>query len=133
MTMTDRDDGNDGEAGGSGMRHISTTNHSDKRQARPPTDHYRRLLKEAYPNHAYPIRHKLKDCNMMRSFVTSGSLTWGAELDEGPEWSETSPFPRENAIMTVYGGRSLPGRCRVSNLSPSALTHCGWGHVRSGV
>jgi hypothetical protein len=42
---------------------------------RPPTDHLRRLLKEAYQNHAYPIRYMLKDYGMMRSFMNSGSLT----------------------------------------------------------
>jgi hypothetical protein len=57
------------------MRCISTAVHSDKRRARPPTDHFKRLLEEANPNHAYPIRHKLKDCGMMISFMTSGSLT----------------------------------------------------------
>jgi hypothetical protein len=36
---------------------------------------YKRLLEEACPNHAYPIRHKLKDCNMMWSFMISGSVT----------------------------------------------------------
>jgi hypothetical protein len=38
-------------------------------------DHFKRLLEEACPNHAYPIRHKLKDYGMMRSLMTSGSLT----------------------------------------------------------
>jgi hypothetical protein len=72
-----------GKASGSSVRHSSTASCSDKRQARPPTDHFNKLLEEACPNHRYPVRHKLKDCGMMRSFMTSGSLTWGAELDEG--------------------------------------------------
>jgi hypothetical protein len=41
---------------------------------------------------------------MMRSFMTSGSLNWAAELDEGPNGSDATPFPRENAILTVYKG-----------------------------
>jgi hypothetical protein len=75
MTTTSHDDGHDWEAGGSSARRISTTVHSDKRPARPPLDHFKRLLEEACPYHAYPVRHKLKDCGMMRSFMTSGSLT----------------------------------------------------------
>jgi hypothetical protein len=47
-------------------------------------DNFMRLLEEACPNHAYPIRHKLKDCDMMKSFMISGSLTRGTELDEDP-------------------------------------------------
>jgi hypothetical protein len=57
------------------VRHISTATHSDKHQAGPPTDHFQRVLEEACPNHTYPIRHKLKDCGMMTSFMTSQSLT----------------------------------------------------------
>jgi hypothetical protein len=86
---------------GSDMRHILTAARGDKHQARPPKDHFKRLLEEACPNHAYPVRHKLKDCSMMRSFTTLGSLTWGAELDEGSDGSGTMPFPEENAIMVV--------------------------------
>jgi hypothetical protein len=64
-------DGNDGEEGGSIVRRALTTAHSDKRQERPSTYHLKRLLDEACPNHTHPIRHKLKDCGMMRSFMTS--------------------------------------------------------------
>jgi hypothetical protein len=83
------------------MRCLSTTAGSDKHQARPPTDHFKWLLEEAYPNHIYPIKHKLKDCGMMRIFMTSGSLTWGEELNEGPDRSDTTPFPEEKAIMSA--------------------------------
>jgi hypothetical protein len=47
---------------------------------------------------------------MMRSFMTSGSLTWGAELDKGPNWSDATPFPKENAVMEVYRGRTPIGK-----------------------
>jgi hypothetical protein len=49
---------------------------------RMPSDHFKRLLDEACPNHAYLIRHKLKDYEMMQSFMTSGTLTGGVDLDE---------------------------------------------------
>jgi hypothetical protein len=58
---------NNGKAGDSNMGRFMTTAHSDKRQARPPTDHFKKLLKEAYPNHAYLI--------MMNSFMISRSPT----------------------------------------------------------
>jgi hypothetical protein len=78
-----------------------TTTTSGRRVA---TDHFKRLVEEACPNHWYPVRHKLKDYVMMRSFMTSGSLTWGAELDEDLGGSDTTPFPGENTFMMVYGG-----------------------------
>jgi hypothetical protein len=70
---------------------------------------------------------------MMRSFMTMGSLTWGAELDEDPGGSDTTSFPRENTVMMVDGGCPPSRRHRVSNLIPRVLTHCGWGHRGSGV
>jgi hypothetical protein len=75
MTTTSRNDGHDWEAGSFDTRHISTTARSDKCLMRPPIDHFKRLLEEACPNHAYPIWHRLKDYDMMRSFMTTGSLT----------------------------------------------------------
>jgi hypothetical protein len=31
---------------------------------RPPIDHFKRLFEEAYSNHKYPVRHKLKEYDM---------------------------------------------------------------------
>jgi hypothetical protein len=44
MTMTDHDDGNNGEAGCSSVRCASTIAHNDKRQARLTMDYFKRLL-----------------------------------------------------------------------------------------
>jgi hypothetical protein len=38
-----------------------------KRQTRQPTDHFEKLLEATCPNHMYPIRHKLKECTMMKT------------------------------------------------------------------
>jgi hypothetical protein len=88
--------------------------HLDRRAQRQasgetPTDHFKSLLEEAYRNHTYPVRHILKGCGMMRSFMTSGSLTWGVELIEDTGGSNTIPFPGENIVMMVYGGRPPSG------------------------
>jgi hypothetical protein len=44
--------------------------------------------------------------------MTLGSLTCGAEVDEDPDRSDTTLFPRENPVMTVgaqgYNGTSFP-------------------------
>jgi hypothetical protein len=71
----DYDGGNDAKIGGSGAGHIAIAARCGKRQARPPTDNFERLLEEACSNHAYPIKHKLKDYGMMKNFMISGSLT----------------------------------------------------------
>jgi hypothetical protein len=95
--------------------------------------HFKKRLEEACPNHAYPVRHKLKDCGMMRSFMTTGSLTCSAELNEGPDGSDTLSFPKVNAVMTVYGRWPSSGRHRVSSLSPWTPTHCSRGHGGLGL
>jgi hypothetical protein len=127
-TAVSHDGGNDEKAGRSDVGRVVTTTHSGKRQARPLTDHFKRLLEEACHNHMYPIKHKLKDCDMMKNFMISGSLTRAMELDEVPDGSNTMPFPRENAVMMIYDGCSPLGRCRMSNLSPATLTCRDQGH-----
>jgi hypothetical protein len=70
-----RDDDDDGkQADSSYMECITSTRRSVKRHVRPPTDHFKRLLKEACHNHAYPVEHKLMDCGMMKNFMITGSL-----------------------------------------------------------
>jgi hypothetical protein len=89
--------------GGSSVRRIPATARSNKHLVRSPTDHFKRLLEGAFPNHAYPARHNLKDCSMMRSFMTLGFFTWGAELNEGSNRSDMMSFPEENTVMMIYG------------------------------
>jgi hypothetical protein len=91
------------------MGYITTTRHSIKRQARPLIDHFERLLEEACPNYAYPIKHKLKHCSMMKNFVSSGSLTRDKEPEEDLSGRDTTPFPMEDVVMTAYDRRPLPG------------------------
>jgi hypothetical protein len=80
---------------------------SSKCQAWLPTDHFERLLEEACQNHMYPIKHKLRDCCMMKNFMVSGSLTRGIGLNEIPVESDTMPFPTEDAMMMIYNGRHV--------------------------
>jgi hypothetical protein len=94
-TMNIHDDGPNWEASGFGVRRISINAYNGKSPVRPPTYHFKRFLEEDCPNHAYPIRHKLKDCDMMRSFLTSGTLTWGVELDQEQDMRDTMLFPEE--------------------------------------
>jgi hypothetical protein len=75
--MADYDDDNDKKVDGSSMGCIATTMDSGKHQAWPPIDHFERLLKEVYPNHTYPIKHKVKHSDMMKNFMTSGKGTRG--------------------------------------------------------
>jgi hypothetical protein len=101
-TTASRDEDHGWEVGSSGMRGISATTCSGRRLIGTPIEYFKRLLEEACLNFAYPIGYKLKDCSMIQSFMTSGSLTWGAKPDERPDGSDVAPFPKENAIMMVF-------------------------------
>jgi hypothetical protein len=61
-----------------------------------------RLLEEAYLNHAYPVKHKPKYCGMIKNFMTSGFLTRGKEPKGDLGGKGATPFPGEEAVMTVY-------------------------------
>jgi hypothetical protein len=63
---------------------------------------------------------------MMKNFMILGSFTQGMKLDEDPGGCDTMPFLREDAVMTVYGGRLPLERRRMSKLSPEPPNHRGW-------
>jgi hypothetical protein len=83
------------------MEFFATITRSGKRQVLPLTYHFKRLLKEACSNHAYPIKHKLKDCSMMKNFMTLVSLTRDRVPKEDPGGSDVMPIPREDTVMMV--------------------------------
>jgi hypothetical protein len=74
-TMAADDGGNGKRSDVFGMVRFMAAMCSGKHQAWPPTDHFEKLLEEMCPNHAYPVKHKLRDCDMMKNFMVSGSLT----------------------------------------------------------
>jgi hypothetical protein len=41
---------------------------------------------------------------MMKNFMTSGALSKGKKHEGDPGKKGVSPFPREEAVMTIYGG-----------------------------
>jgi hypothetical protein len=106
---------------------------SSKHQARLPTYHIKKLLDEICLNHAYPVKHKLRDCGMMKNFMALGSLARGMEVDEVLDEGDTTPFPEEDTVITIYDGRPSPGMGRISNPSLGTLARCGWGHGNTGM
>jgi hypothetical protein len=64
--------------------------------------HFEKLLEETCPNHAHSIKHKL-DCNLMKSFVTTGSLPRGMEIDDAPTEGDAAPYPSEDVVMMICG------------------------------
>jgi hypothetical protein len=102
------------------------------RRSNPRTT-FEKLLEETCLNHVYPIKHRLRDCNMMKNFMASGSPARGMEVDEVPDEGDTTPFPREDAVLMIYDGCPSPGMRHVSNPSLGTLARCGWGRGDVGM
>jgi hypothetical protein len=75
----------------SNEEHVTAVERNFKCQAQQPIDHFEKFLEVTYPNHAYPIKHKLKECSMMKNYMTMGALTKGKKPEGDP--GERPPHP----------------------------------------
>jgi hypothetical protein len=96
-------------------------------------DHFEKLLGETCPNHACPIKHKLRDYSMMKNFMASGSLARGMEVDNAPDEGDKTLFTGEDAVMMIYDGHPSPGMCRMSNPSLGTLVRSNWWNMDVGM
>jgi hypothetical protein len=75
---------NDGSVGekieSSDEEFMASAEHDFKRCTWPPKDHFEKVLEAACPHHPYPVKHKLRDCTMMKRFMSSGTPAAAAEL-----------------------------------------------------
>jgi hypothetical protein len=97
-TSCDEDDNN------SDKEHVAMAERSFKHQALQPVDHFEKILKATSQNHAYPIKDKLKEWSIMKNYKTIGALTKNKKIEGGPSGKVATPFPGEEAVMTIYGG-----------------------------
>jgi hypothetical protein len=104
VAVTTGDNNDNKEMDDSTEEYVVTTKRDFKRQARQPKNNLEKLLEATCPTHTYPIKHMVKYCTMMKSFMTSGTLSKGRKPNGDP-----SP-PSLGLCMT--------------NLSSGYLTHC---------
>jgi hypothetical protein len=55
-------------------------------------NHFEKLLEGTFLNNTYTVKHKLIDCDMMKNFMASGSITRGLEVDVVPDEGDVTPF-----------------------------------------
>jgi histone acetyltransferase (RNA polymerase elongator complex component) len=67
-------------------------------------DYFEKLLEVICLNHAYSVKHKLRDSGMMKTFMDSRSLARGMEVDEVLDEGDTMLILGEDAVMTIYDG-----------------------------
>jgi hypothetical protein len=100
VTTSGNDD--DKEADDFDEGYVAATKHDFKRQVWQSKDHFEKLHKAACSNHTYPIKYKLKNCTMMKNFMTSGALSKGKKPDEDPGGKCVASFPEEAVVITIY-------------------------------
>jgi hypothetical protein len=109
------------------MVRVTAAAGSSKRQVRPPTDHFEKLLDQTCPNHTYAVKNKLRDYDKMKNFMASRSLTQGMEVDEVPDEGGATPLPGEDVVMMIYDGCPSLVVHHVPNPCTGTPTQCGWG------
>jgi hypothetical protein len=50
----------------------------------------------------YPVKHKLKECTIIKNFMTSRALTKSKEPKWDPGEKGVTPFLGEEAVMAIY-------------------------------
>jgi hypothetical protein len=118
-------DKNDKEADNSDEELIATAERDFKRRDRQPANHFEKLLEVTCSNPAYPVRHKLKECAMMKNYMTTGAFTKGKKPEGDPVGKVVVPFPEEKAVMLIYGGPAPhESRCKLKLTSWVVIAVC---------
>jgi hypothetical protein len=98
------DDNNDKEADDSDEENVAAAERDFKRQVQQPTYHFEKPLMVTCPNNEYPINNKVKDCSMMKNYMTTRALVKGKKPKGDTPGKATVPFPGEKAVMSIYDG-----------------------------
>lgn len=135
VAATSRRDDDYGAGGSDDPEHVAAADRDAKRPARPPTDYFEKMLEAPCKNHAFPVRHKLKECDLMKRFVAGAPLdNKGKKPEDAPGGGGVPPFPEEKRVMSIYGGpaphesrRSLKLTARdVNAVAPATPTYLRW-------
>jgi hypothetical protein len=102
---TSCDEGNNNKnASNSDEELMATAERDFKCQVWQSVDHFMKLLKATYPNHMYPVKHKLKDYTMMKNYMTTRFFARSKKLEGDSAGKGANPFPEDKAVMSIYGG-----------------------------
>ena len=106
----------------------------------PPTNHFEKLLEAPCTHHEGPVKHTLKDCNLMKKFLT-GTLKKVPDMPKKLEEelnNDGSEYPREDdVVMMIFrGSPARPTRRRekliwreVYNTEPATPSYLKWSEM----
>ena len=71
-------------------------------------NYFEKLLKGPCPNHALSVKHLLKDCSLMRWFLSRGSNKGEHRKDPSPTTDDAKEkddgFPTPDGCLMIFGG-----------------------------
>ena len=84
---------------------------ADRKDGRKPTEgtlnHFEKILKGLCPNHAFPVKHLLKDCGLMRKFLSRNSNKGEQGKEPAPTMDDAEEkdngFPTLNGRLMIFG------------------------------
>jgi hypothetical protein len=100
---------------------VDAAEHDFKGQAWHPTDHFEKLLETTCPNHTYHVKHKLKECTMMKNYMTMETFARSKKPGGKSAGKAAAPFPKEKAVMSIYGRPAPHESCRKLKLIGRAI------------
>ena len=85
---------------------------ADCRGGRKPMEgtlnHFKKLLEGTCQNHAFPVKHLLKDYNLMQWFLSGGSNKGEQGKDPAPTVDDAEEkddgFPTSDGCLMIFGG-----------------------------
>jgi hypothetical protein len=89
------------EINDSNEKFVVATKCDFKRRTRPPKDHFEKILEAACSHHPYPIKQRLRDCTMMKKFMTSGPPSGSSKPGRHSGGKEAALVPHEVVVMVV--------------------------------
>jgi hypothetical protein len=97
----------DEEAGDSDEECVAAAERDFKHQTWPPKDHFEILLEAIRPHHLYPVKYKLKDCTMMKNFMTSGAFSKGKKPGGDSGGKGVAPILGEVEVTAIFDSPCL--------------------------
>jgi len=97
---------------------VATT---DRKGGRKPTEgtpnHFEKLLEGPCPNHAFPVKHPLKDCSLMRWFLFRDSNKGELGKDPAPTVDDAKEkddgfLTPDSCLMIFRGSAAYDSKCR---------------------
>ena len=84
----------------------------DRKGGRKPAEgtlnHFEKMLEGPCPNHAFPVKHPLKDCSLMRKFLFGSSNKGEQGKEPAPTADDTKEkdddFLTLDGCLMIFGG-----------------------------